>query len=130
VRGFLLYGYLFVMKYIITESQSNFLLHDILDEMFEGYTIKFVETGEMLIYVGDKLMMVKEPGRAVLSKDILDKAQNTLFYDSMKDFKDSVRAWVVKNFHIKPGNETLYGISFKDFDGDVKIVKRRKNKVK
>jgi hypothetical protein len=118
------------MKYIITESQSNFLLHDILDEMFEGYTIKFVETGEMLIYVGDKLMMVKEPGRAVLSKDILDKAQNTLFYDSMKDFKDSVRAWVVKNFHIKPGNETLYGISFKDFDGDVKIVKRRKNKVK
>jgi len=118
------------MKYIITENQSNFLLHDNLDEMFKGHTIKFVETGEMLIYVGDKLMMVKEPGRAVLSKDILDKAQNTLFYDSMKDFKDSVRAWVVNNFYIKPGNETLFGINFKDFGDGVKIVKHRKNKVK
>ena len=117
-------------KYIITENQSNFLLHDILDEMFEGYTIKFVETGEMLIYVGDKLMMVKEPGRAVFSKDILDKVQNILFYDTMKDFKDSVREWLLKNFHVKSGNETLFGINFKNFDDDVKIVKHRKNKVK
>lgn len=114
------------MKYIITENQSNFLLHDILDEMFEGYTTKFVETGEMLIYVGDKLMMVKEPGRAVFSKDILDEVQNVLFYDTMKDFKDSVRSWLLKNFYVKSGNETLYGIAFKDFKGPVKIVKHRK----
>ena len=118
------------MKYIITESQSNFLLHDILDEMFEGYTIKFVETGEMLIYVGDKLMMVKEPGRAVFSKDILDEVRNVLFYDTMKDFKDSVREWLLTHFHVKSGNETLFGINFKNFDDGVKIVKHRKNKVK
>jgi len=70
--------------------------------------------------------MVKEPGRAVFSKDILDEVQNVLFYDTMKDFKDSVRAWLLKNFHIKSGNETLYGIDFKDFKGPVKIVKHRK----
>lgn len=118
------------MRYIITESQSNFLLHDILTEMFEGYTKKFVETGEMLIYVGDKLMMVKEPTRAVLSKDILEKVQGILFYDTMNDFKDSVRDWVLENFPVRKGSETLYGINFKNFDDGVKIVKHRKNKVK
>jgi hypothetical protein len=118
------------MKYIITENQSNFLLHDILDEMFKGYKTKYVETGEMLVYVGDKLMMIKEPTKAVLSKDIVNEVQNVLFYDTMKDFKDSVRIWLLKNFPVKIGNEGLYGITFKDFDDGIKIVKRRKNKVK
>ena len=118
------------MKFIITEQQSNFLLHDMLDEMFKGHHVEHVETGESLIYVKDNLMMIKEPTKAVFSKDIIDKVQNVLFYDSMKDFKDSVREWFLNNFPVRSGYEKLYGITFKDFDGGIKVVKRRKNKVK
>lgn len=118
------------MKFIITEQQSNFLLHDILDKIFKGHYVEHVETGESLIYVKDKLMMIKEPTKAVFSKDILDKVQNVLFYDSMKDFKDSVREWFLNNFPVRSGYEKLYGITFKDFGGGIKVVKRKKNKVK
>ena len=118
------------MKFIISEQQSNFILHDILDDMFKGHKEVFVGTGEKLVYVGDKLMMVWFPTKAILSKDILDEVQNVLFYDSMKDFKDSVRDWLLKNFPVKMGQGPIYGITFKNFDDDIKIVKRKKNKLK
>lgn len=117
------------MKIIISEQQSNFLLHDLLDELFKGYREEYVATGEKLIYVGDKLMMIWQPTKAILSKDIMEKVQGELFYDSMKEFKNSIKSWLLKNFPVKQGIEMIYGVSFKNFEDDVKIVKRRKNKV-
>ena len=102
------------MKYIITENQSKFLLHDILDKLFEGYKTIYYED-KTLVYVGDKLMMIRQPTNAILSKDIIDEVQNVLFYDSMNDFKDSVRIWVLENFPVKSSYESFYGITFKDF---------------
>ena len=61
------------MKIIISEQQSNFLLHDLLDELFKGYREEYVATGEKLIYVGDKLMMIWQPTKAILSKDIMER---------------------------------------------------------
>ena len=116
------------MKIIISEQQSNFLLHDLLDEMFEGHRVEYVATGEKLIYVDDKLMMVWHPTKAILSKDILEKVQGELFYDSMKDFKNAIKSWLLKNFPVKQGIEMIYGVSFKNFEDNVKIIKRRKNK--
>ena len=116
------------MKIIITEQQSNFLLHDLLDELFEGYREEYVATGEKLIYVGDKLMMVWQPTKAILSKDIMEKVQGELFYDSMKEFKSAIKSWLLKHFPVKQGVEMMYGVSFKNFEDDVKIIKRRKNK--
>ena len=118
------------MKIILSEQQSNFILHDILDEMFKGHKVVYVETGEKLIYVGDKLMMVWFPTKAILSKDILNEVQNVLFYETMKDFKDSVREWLIKNFPVKTGQGPIFGITFKNFDDEIKVVKRKKNKVK
>lgn len=116
------------MKIIISEQQSNFLLHDLLDELFKGYREEYVATGEKLIYVDNKLMMVWQPTKAILSKDIMKKVQSELFYDSMKDFKNTIKSWLLKNFPVKRGVEMMYGVSFKDFDDDIKIVKRKKNK--
>lgn len=118
------------MKIILSEEQSNFLLHDLLDDMFKGYKETYATPEEKLIYVGDKLMMIKMPTKAILSKEILDQVQNVLFYETMKDFKDAVRAWVVSNFPVKSGFVGMYGISFKDFGEKIKITKRKKNKVK
>ena len=32
---------------------------------------------------------------------------------SMKDFKNAMKSWVLKNFPVKQGIEMIYGISFK-----------------
>lgn len=117
-----------IMKYILTEEQSNFLLHDMLDQMFKGHTEVYATPEEKLIYVGDKLLMIRMPTKAILSKDILNQVQNVLFYDTMKDFKDSVKSWVLSNFPAKSGIAGNYGISFKDFDEKIKVIKRRKPK--
>lgn len=116
------------MKIIISEQQSNFLLHDLLDELFQGYREEYVATGEKLIYVGDKLMMIWYPTKAIFSKNILEQVQGVLFYDSIKELRSAMKTWLLKNFPVKKGIEMIYGISFKNFEDDIKIVKRRKNK--
>lgn len=118
------------MKIIISEEQSNFLLHNLLDDMFKGYKEIYATSEEKLIYVGDKLMMIKMPTKAILSHEILEKVQNVLFYDTMKDFKDSVKSWVLNNFPVRTSAAPVYGISFKNFGDRVKITKRKKNKIK
>lgn len=107
------------MKFIISEQQSNFLLHDLLDEMFEGYNLVWSKSGERLIFVDDKLMMVWTPTKAVLSKDILERAQSVLFYDSMNDFKKSVREWFLNHFPVSINNANMYGFSFRDLSNYV-----------
>lgn len=118
------------MKIIISEEQSNFLLHDLLDDMFKGYKEIYATPEEKLIYVGDKLMMIKMPTKAILSHEIMEKVQNVLFYDTMKDFKNSVKEWVLNNFPVRTSAAPVYGISFKNFGDKVKITKRKKNKNK
>lgn len=102
------------MKFIISEQQSNFLLHDLLDEMFEDHYLVWSKGGERLIFVKDKLMMVLNPTKAILSKDILEKVQGVLFYDSMNDFKKSVREWFLNHFPVSINNANMYGFTFKD----------------
>lgn len=102
------------MKFIISEQQSNFLLHQLLDEIFEGYTELWVK-GEKLIFVGDKLVMIWGPTTAYFSKELIKQVQGVLFYDSMKDFKDSIRDWFLQHFPVSIKNPNMYGIKFKDF---------------
>lgn len=102
------------MKYIISEQQSNFLLHQLLDEIFEGYTEHWVK-GEKLIFVDDKLVMIWGPSTAYFSKELITQVQGVLFYDSMKDFRDSIRDWFLQRFPVSINNPNMYGIKFKDF---------------
>jgi len=117
------------MKIIITEQQHSTLLSSLLDDMFKNYKLKY-EGDLRNVYVDGNLLMQIGSTTANIDKTILNKTKEVLFYDSMKDFKDEVRNWVVSNFGVKKGMETLYGIQFKNLIGLPEPPKERKRVVK
>ena len=72
------------MKIIITEQQSNELLSSMLEDMFNGYEIKF-EGDLRNIYVNGKLMAQLGPSSSVVSLDAFNELKDNLFFNSDKD---------------------------------------------
>jgi hypothetical protein len=106
------------MKIIITEQQVNELVTSMLEDMFNGYKIKF-EGDHRNVYVGDKLMAQLGPTTGVVSADAYNELKDNLFFTSDKDLKRDVRDWVVGKFGTKG---TLYGVSFKKLHGQEKPI--------
>ena len=85
------------MKIIITEQQGNEILSSILEEMFKGYEIKYVDNLRN-IYVDGKLMAQLGPTSGVVSLDAFNELKDNLFFSSDKDLKKEVTDWI---FNIK-----------------------------
>jgi hypothetical protein len=110
------------MKIIITEQQVNELVTSMLEDMFNGYEIKF-EGDLRNIYVGNKLMAQLGPNSGVVSADAYNDLKDNLFFTSDKDLKKDVRDWVVNKFGTKG---SLYGVSFKKLHGEEKPIPSKK----
>ena len=97
------------MKIIITEQQANELLTSMLEEMFDGYEIKY-EGDYRNIYVNGKLMAQLGPTKGIVSLDAFNELKDNLFFSSDKDLKEEVGNWVRNKFKSK-NNIGVYGIS-------------------
>jgi len=117
------------MKIIISESQSDSILHNMLDEIFDGYIMKF-EKDSRNFYVGDKLLMILSPTTATLDKTILKKLTENLFFESMKDLRDGVRDWINDNFGVRKTAEKFMGVNFSNLIGTDEPPKERKKPVR
>ncbi len=71
------------MKIIITEQQANELLTSMLEEMFDGYEIKY-EGDYRNIYVNGKLMAQLGPSSGIVSLDAFNELKDNLFFNSDK----------------------------------------------
>jgi hypothetical protein len=117
------------MKIIISESQSDSILHNMLDEIFDGHIMKF-EKDSRNFYVGDKLLMILSPTTATLDKTILKKLTENLFFESMKDLRDGVRDWINDNFGVRKTAEKFMGVNFFNLIGADEPPKERKKPVR
>ena len=117
----------FKMKIIITEGQQKSLLHTILDDMFEGAVMKY-EGDARNYYVDGNLMMQVFPNNAYVDKSILEKTKDSLFYDTMNDFKDEVKKWVISTVGVK--NPSWFKISLKNLLGTPEPPKEKKKPVR
>jgi len=114
------------MKIIITEQQANELLTSMLEEMFDGYEIKF-EGDYRNVYVNGKLMAQLGPSSAIVSLDAFNELKDNLFFSSDKDLREEVASWVRDKFKAKSGI-AKYGVSFKKLHGKKEIyLKNQKN---
>ena len=106
------------MKIIITEQQANEIVTSMLENMFNGYEIKYVGD-KRNIYVNDKLMAELGPTKGLVSADAYNELKDNLFFTSDKDLKRDVRDWVVNKFGTKG---SLYGVAFKKLHGEEKPI--------
>ena len=103
------------MKIIITEQQSNEIISSTLENMFDGYEVKF--EGDMRnIYVNGNLMAQLGPTKGIVSLDAFNKLKDNLFFSSDKDLIDEVSNWVRDKFKSK-NNIGKYGVTFKKLHG-------------
>ena len=114
------------MKIIITEQQSNELLSSMLEDMFNGYEIKF-EGDLRNIYVSGKLMAQLGPSSGVVSLDAFNELKDNLFFNSDKDLREDVANWVRNKFKSK-NNIGKYGVSFKKLHGQERDLPKKPRK--
>jgi len=114
------------MKIIITEQQGNEILSSILEEMFKGYEIKYVDNLRN-IYVDGKLMAQLGPTSGVVSLDAFNELKDNLFFSSDKDLKKEVTDWIFNKFGGKGGVFT-FGISFKKLHGQERDLPKKPRK--
>jgi hypothetical protein len=111
------------MKIIITEQQANEIVTTTLNDMFEGYEIKF-EGDLRNIYVGENLMAQLGPTNGVVSLDVFNELKDNLFFSSDKDLREEVANWVRNKFKSK-NNIGKYGISFKKLHGQERDLPKK-----
>jgi len=111
------------MKVIITEQQANELLSSMLEDMFNGYEIKF-EGDLRNIYVGEKLMAQLGPTKGVVSLDAFNELKDNLFFSSDRDLREEVANWVRNVFKSKD-NIGKYGISFNKLHGQERDLPKK-----
>jgi hypothetical protein len=114
------------MKIIITEQQVNELLTSMLEEMFDGYEIKY-EGDLRNIYVNGKLMAQLGPTTGIVSLDAYNELKDNLFFSSDKDLKKEVSNWVADKFGGK-GGVFKYGVSFKKLHGQERDLPKKPKK--
>jgi hypothetical protein len=114
------------MKIIITEQQANELLTSMLEEMFDGYEIKF-EGDYRNVYVNGKLMAQLGPSSAIVSLDAFNELKDNLFFSSDKDLREEVASWVRDKFKAKSGI-AKYGVSFKKLHGQERDLPKKPKK--
>jgi len=114
------------MKIIITEQQANEILTSMLEEMFDGYEIKY-EGDYRNIYVNGKLMAQLGPSSGIVSLDAFNELKDNLFFNSDKDLKEEVGNWVRNKFKSK-NNIGKYGISFKKLHGEERDLPKKPKK--
>lgn len=103
------------MKVIITEQQANEIVSSTLENMFDGYEVKF--EGDMRnIYVNGNLMAQLGPTKGIVSLDAFNELKDNLFFSSDKDLRDEVSNWVRDKFKSK-NNIGKYGVTFKKLHG-------------
>jgi len=106
------------MKVIITEQQANEIVSSTLEDMFNGYEVKF--EGDMRnIYVNGNLMAQLGPTKGIVSLDAFNELKDNLFFSSDKDLRDEVSNWVRNKFKSK-NNVGKYGVTFKKLHGGEK----------
>lgn len=114
------------MKIIITEQQANELLSSMLEEMFDGYEIRY-EGDLRNIYVKGKLMAQLGPTTGIISLDAYNELKDNLFFSSDKDLKNEVSNWVGNKFGVK-GGVLKYGVSFKKLHGQERDLPKKPKK--
>jgi hypothetical protein len=114
------------MKIIITEQQANELLTSMLEEMFNGYEIKY-EGDYRNIYVNGKLMAQLGPTKGIVSLDAFNELKDNLFFSSDKDLKEEVGNWIRNKFKSK-NNIGVYGITFKKLHGQERDLPKKEKK--
>ncbi len=114
------------MKIIITEQQANELITSMLEEMFDGYEIKY-EGDYRNIYVNGKLMAQLGPSSGIVSLDAFNELKDNLFFNSDKDLKDEVSNWIRNKFKSK-NNIGKYGVTFKKLHGQEKDLPKKERK--
>jgi hypothetical protein len=114
------------MKIIVTEQQANELLTSMLEEMFDGYEIKY-EGDLRNIYVHGKLMAQLGPTTGIVSLDAYNELKDNLFFSSDKDLKKEVSNWVGDKFGGK-GGVFKYGVSFKKLHGQERDLPKKPKK--
>lgn len=114
------------MKIIITEQQANELLTSMLEEMFDGYEIKY-EGDYRNIYVNGKLMAQLGPTKGIVSLDAFNELKDNLFFSSDKDLKEEVGNWIRNKFKSK-NNIGVYGITFKKLHGQERDLPKKEKK--
>lgn len=111
------------MKIIITEQQANELLTSMLEEMFDGYEIKF-EGEHRNVYVNGKLMAQLGPSSGVVSLDAFNELKDNLFFSSDKDLREEVANWVRSKFKGRSGI-AKYGVTFKKLHGEERDLPKK-----
>jgi hypothetical protein len=114
------------MKIIITEQQANELLTSMLEDMFNGYEIKY-EGDLRNIYVNGKLMAQLGPSSGVVSLDAFNELKDNLFFNSDKDLREEVANWIRNKFKSK-NNIGKYGVSFKKLHGQERDLPKKPRK--
>jgi hypothetical protein len=114
------------MKIIITEQQSNEIVSSTLEDMFNGYEIKF-EGDLRNIYVNGKLMAQLGPSSGVISLDAFNELKDNLFFSSDKDLREEVANWIRNKFKSK-NNIGKYGVSFKKLHGQERDLPKKERK--
>jgi hypothetical protein len=114
------------MKIIITEQQSNEIVSSTLEDMFNGYEIKF-EGDLRSIYVNGKLMAQLGPSSGVISLDAFNELKDNLFFSSDKDLREEVANWIRNKFKSK-NNIGKYGVSFKKLHGQERDLPKKERK--
>jgi Trm5-related predicted tRNA methylase len=100
------------MKYIVTESQMNNLSSNFLDELFDGYEVKY-ENENRVIYLNDRPVIMLDPNKAVVDSSVLDEMSKVFLIDTINDAKRMIRGWILNRIGVKSGSEPFYGIKFK-----------------
>jgi len=100
------------MKYIVTESQMNNLSSNFLDELFDGYEVKY-ENENRVIYLNDRPVIMLDPNKAVVDSSVLDEMSKVFLIDTINDAKQMIRGWILNRIGVKSGSEPFYGIKFK-----------------
>jgi hypothetical protein len=114
------------MKVIITEQQANEIVSSTLEDMFNGYEVKF--EGDMRnIYVNGNLMAQLGPTKGIVSLDVFNELKDNLFFSSDKDLRDEVSNWVRNKFKSK-NNVGKYGVTFKKLHGGEKELPKPQRK--
>jgi hypothetical protein len=114
------------MKIIIIEQQSNEIVSSTLEDMFNGYEIKF-EGDLRNIYVNGKLMAQLGPSSGVISLDAFNELKDNLFFSSDKDLREEVANWIRNKFKSK-NNIGKYGVSFKKLHGQERDLPKKERK--
>lgn len=100
------------MKYIVTESQMNNLSSNFLDELFDGYEVKY-ENENRVIYLNDRPVIMLDPNKAVVDSSVLDEMSKVFLIDTINDAKQMIKNWILNRIGVKSGSEPFYGIKFK-----------------